>query len=185
LEAKLRSEYDASQSLCNQYQAELAQYADRCRILEETQAKIVHEASQVRNQLAVQSQFTKDQATQIVDLERRLMQSDELSKSSNQRQALLEQQMRDFRLTAEKHQLSMQGQLEEFEKQTTQRDDQINALNTTNQLFKEELVSIKSDNECLVLKSNEEKELIQELQQQLDQEREQHREQNELVRKKF
>jgi hypothetical protein len=181
LEAKLRSEYDASQSLCNQYQAELAQYADRCRILEETQAKIVHEASQVRNQLAVQSQFTKDQATQIVDLERRLMQSDELSKSSNQRQVLLEQQMRDFRLTAEKYQLSMQGQLEEFEKQTTQRDDQINALNTTNQLFKEELVSIKSDNECLVLKSNEEKELIQELQQQLDQEREQHREQNELV----
>ena len=67
MEAKLREEFEASRALCGRYQAEAAQYAERCRALEETQAKIVHDASQVRNQLAVQSQFTKDQATQIVD----------------------------------------------------------------------------------------------------------------------
>ncbi len=171
--------------MCSQYQEEALQHADRCRTLEETQAKILQEANQVRNQLAVQSQFTKDQATQIVDLERRLMQSDELSKSSNQRQAVLEQQIRDLRLTSEKYQISTQSQLEEFKNQTTQRDDQINALNTTNQLLKEELASVKADNECLVLKSEQDKDLAQELQQQLDQVREQHREENELVSKNF
>lgn len=150
-------------------------------MLEETQAKIANEGSQTRNQLAVQSQFTKDQATQIVDLERRLMQADELSKSSNQRQTTLERQVRDLRLTAEKHQISMQAQLDEFARLTTQREDQINALESKNQLLKDELASANTDKECLALESKLNKDFVQDLQQQMYQLEEQHREKRESV----
>jgi len=134
----------------------------------------------MRSQLTVTSQLTKDQATQIIDLERRLMQSNELSKSSNQRQTLLEQQLRDLRLTSEKYQISMQGQIEEYSKQNIQLEDKINTLETSNSLLKEELTALQADNECLTLMSKQDKNLSQELQQQLEQLQEQHREENEL-----
>jgi chromosome segregation ATPase len=140
-------------------------------MLESAQSQILSETNQVRSQLAVTTQLTKDQATQIIDLERRLMQTSELSKTSNQRQALLEQQLRDLRLTSEKHQLSMQGQAETFTKQ----NEKINQLETTNTLLQEEMNSLKTDNECLALACQQEKELAQDLQQQLDQLRDQHR----------
>jgi hypothetical protein len=110
------------------------------------------------------------------------MQSSELSKSSNQRQTLLEQQLRDLRLTSEKQQVSMQAQLDEYLKQNIQREDQINALETMNSLLKEELNSVKNDNESLLLASEQDKDLRQELQQQLEKLQEQYREENELVR---
>jgi hypothetical protein len=111
------------------------------------------------------------------------MQANELSKTSNQRQSLLEGQLRDLRLTSEKYQLSTQGQLEEYSKQAIQHEDQINALETINNLLKEELNSCKADNQCLLLMSKQDKDLAQDLQQQLDQLREQYRSENELVRK--
>jgi hypothetical protein len=104
--------------------------------------------NEIRSQLGVTSQLTKDQAIQIVDLERHLMQSNDLSKSSNQCQTILEQQLRDLRLTSEKYQISMQGQLNAYSKQITQREDQINALETANDLLKQELKSVKTDREC-------------------------------------
>ncbi len=161
------------------------EYADRCRTLEEAQAKILYDINQVRNQLTVQSQFTKDQATQIVELERRIIQSDELNKTSNQRQATLERQLRDYRLTVEKHEMSMQGQLEEFSRLKIQQEDQIRALETANQLLKEEILSLKADNECLILKSNQDKDLVEDLQQQLHALQEQKRHENESVRIEF
>jgi len=179
-ETKLRSEYDACRSLCNKYHADAAQYAERCHTLEEAQAHILTDTNQIRSQLAVTSQLTKDQATQIIDLERRLMQSNELSKTSNQRQTLLEQQLRDLRLTSEKYQISMQGQIEEYSKQNIQLEDKINTLETSNSLLKEELTALQADNECLTLMSKQDKNLSQELQQQLEQLQEQHREENEL-----
>jgi hypothetical protein len=108
------------------------------------------------------------------------MQSDDLSKTSNQRQALLEQQIRDLRLTSDKYQMAMQNQVE-YSKQNAQREDQINALETANNLLKEELTSVKADNECLTLMAKQEKDLVEDLRQQLDQLKEKHREENELV----
>jgi chromosome segregation ATPase len=183
-EAKLRTEYDASRSLCSQFQAEAAQHADRCRTLEEAQAHILTDTNQIRSRLAVTSQLTKEQATQIVDLERRLMQSDDLSKTSNQRQALLEQQIRDLRLTSDKYQMAMQNQVE-YSKQNAQREDQMNALETANNLLKEELTSVKADNECLTLMAKQEKDLVEDLRQQLGQLKEKHREENELTQKEM
>jgi len=157
------------------------EHAERCRVLEAAQAHILSDANQTRSQLAVTSQLTKDQATQIIDLERRLMQSNELSKTSNQRQALLEQQLRDLRLTSEKYQLSMQGQLDEQSKQAIQREDQIIALESINNLLKEELNSLKADNEYLSSISKQDKDSVEQLQEL----HRKYQEENEMVRKYF
>jgi hypothetical protein len=143
--------------------------------------QVLSDANQVRSQLAVTTQLTKDQATQIIDLERRLMQSNELSKTANQRQTLLEQQLRDLRLTSEKYQFSMQGHVETNSIQLAR----ISELETLNNLLKQELNSLKADHECLSLMSKQDKELAEDLQQQLDQLREQHCAENELVREIF
>ncbi|CAF0936499.1 unnamed protein product [Rotaria sordida] len=181
LESKLRTEYDACRSLCNQYQAESLQYAERCRTLEDSHGKTLNETNQIRSQLAITSQLTKDQATQIIDLERRLMQSNELTKTSNQRQTLLEQQIRDFRLTAEKNQVLIQTHIDTYSKQSTQKDDEINALKITNNLLQEEINSLKINNESLSLVSKQDNELTQTLQNELDQLYEQRRIENELT----
>ncbi|CAF2418933.1 unnamed protein product [Rotaria sp. Silwood2] len=180
-ESKLHTEYDACRSLCNQYQAESLQHAERCRTLEDSHAKALNETNQIRSQLAITSQLTKDQATQIIDLERRLMQSNELTKTSNHRQTLLEQQVRDLRLISEKSQASIQTQIDTYLKQVTQKDDEINALKTINNSLHEEINSLKLDNESLSLASKQDKELAQTLQQRLDQLSEQHRLENELA----
>jgi hypothetical protein len=147
-------------------------------MLETAHNHILSDTNQIRSQLAVTSQLTKDQATQIIDLERRLMQSNELLKTSSQRQALLEQQLRDLRLTSEKHQLSMQGQLDEQSKQAIQREDQIIALESINNLLKEELNSLKVDNEYLSSIAKQDKDLAEELHRK-------YQEENEMVRKYF
>ncbi|UJR32918.1 hypothetical protein I4U23_020379 [Adineta vaga] len=124
-ELNLRAELDACQKLCTKYQGDSLENAERCRTLEETYTQMSNDANQLRSQLAVTSQFAKDQATQIINLERQLIQSNELAKTSNQRQTTLEQQIRDLRLTSEKHHLSMEGQLiqsNELAKTSNQRE---------------------------------------------------------------
>jgi hypothetical protein len=56
------------------------------------------------------------------------MQSNEISKTASQRQTALEQQLNDLRLTSEKHQLSMEGQLNAYLKKIAQQVEQIKAL---------------------------------------------------------
>ncbi|CAF3170317.1 unnamed protein product [Rotaria socialis] len=177
LESKLRAEYDKCRSLCNQYQTESLQHAERCCTVEDSLARVSNEANQIRSQLAITSQLAKDQATQIVDLQRRLMQADELSKSANQRQALLEQQLRDLRLTSEKN----QTQLDAYAKQITEKDEQIIDLQTNNNLLQEKSSSLKADYESSVIagKRNEE------LQRQIDQLSEEHRIENESAQKEI
>ncbi|CAF3426776.1 unnamed protein product [Rotaria socialis] len=177
LESKLRAEYDKCLSLCNQYQTESLQHAERCCTVEDSLARVSNEANQIRSQLAITSQLAKDQATQIVDLQRRLMQADELSKSANQRQALLEQQLRDLRLTSEKN----QTQLDAYAKQITEKDEQIIDLQTNNNLLQEKSSSLKADYESSVIagKRNEE------LQRQIDQLSEEHRIENESAQKEI
>ncbi len=79
------------------------------------------EENRLRSQLAVTIQFAKDQASQIVDLERRLMQANDIAKKSHERQLFLEQQLRDSTLTSEKHLKSLQGQFNESMKMSNQR----------------------------------------------------------------
>jgi DNA repair exonuclease SbcCD ATPase subunit len=110
-----------------------------------------------------------------------LMQSNDLSKTSNQRQTLLEQQLRDLRLTSEKHQLSMQGEIDEYKNQFARQDSQINALQTANQLLKAEIKSLYADNEALTVMARKDKDLSEQLQQLLEQVREQHCMENEAT----
>ncbi|CAF4973984.1 unnamed protein product, partial [Rotaria sp. Silwood1] len=180
-ESKLRTEYDACRALCNQYQTESLQQAERCRAFEDSQAKVLSETNQIRSQFSITSQLTKEQATQIIDLERRLMQSNELTKTSNQRQTLLEQQIRDLRLTSEKSQASIQTQIDTYSIQIAQKEEEINELKTTNNLLNEEINSLKVNNESLLLVSKQDKELAQTLQNQLDQLSEQYCLENELA----
>jgi len=125
LENKLRTEYDACRSLCSQYQAEALQFAERCRTLEDAHTQLTSESNQIRSQLAVTSQLSKDQATQLVDLERRLMQTSEALKTAGVRQIQLETQLRDSRLSTEKHQTSLQSQLDGYSKQCVQLEGQL------------------------------------------------------------
>jgi DNA repair exonuclease SbcCD ATPase subunit len=179
LENKLRAEYDACRSLCSQYQAEALQFAERCRTLEDAHTQSNSESNQLRSQLAVTSQLSKDQATQLVDLERRLMQTNETLKAAGIRQMQLESQIRDQRLTTEKHQISLNAQLEAYAKQNAQQDNQLNALETANELLKEELSSLQGDNHCLSLLAKQEKELCKDLEEQLNNQSVQHRRENE------
>lgn len=111
------------------------------------------------------------------------MQADELNKTSTQRQALLEQQLRDLRLTTEKHLISAQTQLNESIQQTTQVNQQIQNLELMNNALKEDIVTIKNENEQLINVIEIEKITNDQLKQQLQQLNEQHQEENESVRK--
>lgn len=169
LEAKLRAEYDACRSLCNQYQSEALQFVERCRVLEETNAKLSTEASRLHSQLTMSKQLNDEQKVQILDLEKHLTESSNALKTANQYQLQLEQQLRDLRLTNEKYQLSMQGQAEIYTKQVSQQEDQIHALESANSLLKEELNSMKNDNIFLVSMTKQDKHLTEELQNEIQQ----------------
>jgi hypothetical protein len=179
LEAKLRIEHDACRALCNQYQSESLQFAERCRTLEDSHTKLTNEANQLRSQLSTAAQLTDEQVTKIVEIEKRLLQSNELLKSAQQYQLKLEQQLRDVHLTTEKHHLSMQAQLDAYTKQSSQQENQIHALETANSLLKEELNSIKSDNKFLLSMTKQDKMVTKELQQHIDELNEQYRLENE------
>jgi len=76
----------------------------------------------------------------------------------NQRQIQLEQQLRDTRLTSDKHQINMQAQLDAYSKQCSQQDNQINALETANNLLKNELNLLQDENTNLTLLAEQDKE---------------------------
>jgi chromosome segregation ATPase len=171
-EAKLQADYDTCRSLCDKYQNEAAQYAERCRVFEDAQNHLSTDANQIRSQLAVTSQLAKDQATQIIDLERRLMQANELTKAANQRNTVLEQQLRDLQIVSEKYQRSSQGQIQEYANKIAQLQEQINEFQIKNNLLNDEINNIKDENRNLTRKSEEDNNLIEELQQQTKQSQE-------------
>ncbi|CAF1394300.1 unnamed protein product [Adineta steineri] len=168
LETNLRSQFDACQSLCAQYKADSLQHAQRCQTLENGRTQLETEANQLRSRLAVTTQLVQDQATQITGLERQLMQSNESALTSSQRHAMLEQQMHEILITAEKHQKTIEAQLNAYSKQVAQQTEHIERLENTNDLLQEELASIKADNEHLKTISKHDNDLTDGLQQQLD-----------------
>lgn len=105
-------------------------------------------------------------------------------KTSHQRQSTLEREVRDCRLNAEKYQLAMQAQLEEFQRQTGHCGDQVGALQNANQLLTAELTALRTENEYLTDEVKQNKALIQQLQQQLDAAEERNQEMNVSVRRK-
>ncbi|CAF1411568.1 unnamed protein product [Adineta steineri] len=179
LEAKLRAEYDTCQALCSQYQSESLHFAERYRTFEDSNAQLSNEVTKLRSQLSISTQLTNEQLVQIKDFEKRLLQSNELLKSANQYKNQLEQQLRDLRLTTEKYQISMQAQLDAYTKQSSQQENQINALETANSLLKDELNSLKADNTFLLTMANDDKQLIKDLQKKINDLNEQHHIQNE------
>lgn len=167
MESNLRAQFDTCQKLCEQYQSDSLRHAERSRTLEDAHAQVSNDATQLRSQLAVTSQLTKDQATQIIALERQLMQSNELAKVSNQRQLSLEQQLRDLRFTSEKHQLSTEGQLKECAKLIQQKTNQLETLEKDNQSLREEIDSLRADNERLTEQTEADKSTIKDLSEEL------------------
>lgn len=109
-EEAILEEFEKTRLLCEEYHRDALQYAERSRALEDGQTTLIQETNQLRSQLAVTSQLAKDQATQIIDLERRLMQSSEMIKAANQRHTTVEQQARDQTLTNQKRLLSLEGE---------------------------------------------------------------------------
>lgn len=168
MESELRAELEACRTLCVTYQSDSRQHAERCRALEEAHAQAANDISQLRSQLAITSQLAKDQATQIISLERHLMQSSELAKTSNQRQATLEQQLRDSRMTSEKHALTTQGQLRSCAKQLDEQTARAQALEAENFALKDEVNALKAEKERLSSMSKQERDETEEIQQQLD-----------------
>ena len=168
VEAKLRTEYDACRSLCTQYQSESVQFAERCRALEESSTQLTTDANKLRSQLLSATRLTEEQAVVIVEFEKRLVHSDELLKTAKQKQSQLEQQLHDVRLTTEKYQMSMQGQLDAYAKQASQQENQIHALESANCLLKDELTSVKDENKFLLSMTKQDRMVVNELQQRLD-----------------
>ncbi|CAF5103163.1 unnamed protein product, partial [Rotaria magnacalcarata] len=186
-ETKLRREYDACRSLCNQYQTEAKQFAERSRALEDLNIKLSDERNQLSSHFSSTMKLNEEQAIEINDLKKHVSDSDELLKAANQYQCQLEQQLRDLRLTAEKYRIAMQGQIDAYAKQASQQVNQIHALESVNNLLKEELNTVKADNTFLLTMAKQDKQLTNELQQQMDDLNEKHRldieqKQNELER---
>jgi len=98
-------------------------------------AKDLEEMARMRSQLNTMTQFTIDQASKIVDYERRLIQTEQLLKQSNEDKQVLEQRLRDSELTSEKRQRSLNDQLKSYANQIAQRDKQIRELEEANQLL--------------------------------------------------
>lgn len=146
-EQKLLAEFEKTRLLCEEYHRDGLQQVERCRTLEAAQAALIQEANQLRSQLAVTSQLTKDQATQIIELERRMMQSNEVLKTANQRQATLEQQSRDHALTSEKRLLSLEGE---------------------NQKLKRDIQLLTEENERLSMKNEDQQRTLEQSQRQLE-----------------
>lgn len=141
------------------------------------------ETNKIRSQLSTTTKLSEDQAIQMVDLERRLLESGELLKSANQYQSQLELQLRDLRLTTEKYQMSIQGEIDAFAKQASQQINQIHALESVNNLLKEELNTVKADNVFLLNMAAQDKQLIKELQEKIDQLNDQRRFEIEQVKR--
>lgn len=160
-EARLRTECETCRIQCDQYKNEVDQQLKQCRELEENHAKILGETDQFRHQVATSEQAFRDSQMQLADLERHLSQANETNKSLTQRHTLLEQQIRELHITADKQQLNMRTQTDEYNRQIEQREDQIKALQETNHLCQEELNSIKINNEELVEISQQGKILVQ------------------------
>src|SRR5205807_1247328 len=104
---------------------ESLQFAERCRTFEDLNAQLSNEINKLRSQLSITTQLTDEQNIQILDFEKRLLQSNDSLKSANQYQIQLEQQLRDLRLTTEKYQISMQAQIDAYAKQASQQENQI------------------------------------------------------------
>lgn len=176
----MRKEYEACQDLCNQYQAESLQFAERCRALEDLNAQLSNQINKLGSELSMTKEFSEEQTRQISDYEKRLIESNELLKSAKLYQNQLDQQLRDLRLTTEKYQMSMQGQLDAYTKQASQQENQIHALESANSLLKEELIAVKNQN--ILLKATEQdKKVTKELQQQIRDLIEKHRLEDEQV----
>jgi hypothetical protein len=146
--------------------------------------QLSNESNKLRSQLSITTQLTEEQQLQILDFEKRLLQSNESLKSAHQYQNQLEQQLRDLRLTTEKYQISMQAQLDAYTKQASQQENQIHALESSNCLLKDELNSMKTDNTFLLTMAKQDKQLNKELQEQTDDLNEQHRLEKQKVGKK-
>ena len=180
-DAKLRLEHDAALVRCQQYQSQSLKFAERCRTLEESHMELTNETHRVRSQLSLTTQLVDEQTNQIVDLEKSLVESNDLLKTANQNHVQLEQKIRDLRLTAEKHQLALQGQLDAYKKQASQQENQLHALESANSLLKEELKSVIEDKAVLVNVHGQQKSVCQELQKHIDDLHKQHRLEKEQV----
>ena len=75
----------------------------------------------------------------------------------------------------------MQMKIEEFTRSIEQREDQIRALQETNQLCKDELNALFIEKQELVEQTEEGKVLVQRLQQELEDCRENYQRENEIV----
>ena len=117
----------------------------------------------------------------MADLEKNLMESNELLKMATQQQTQVEQRIRDLHQTAEKYQVSMQAQMDAYVKQSCQQENQIHALETANSLLKEELKSAKADNIFLLAMTREDKTLSEEMQRHIVDLTAQYRTKNEQV----
>lgn len=123
---------------------ECLQNADRCRTLEDTNAKHLEEIARMRSQMNALTQFTIGQASKIVDLERRLIQADQLLKKSNEEKLALEQRLRDLQLTSEKYQRSAQGEIQQL-KSTTTVDRELRDLKLTSEKYQRSSVNQLED----------------------------------------
>jgi chromosome segregation ATPase len=91
---------------------------------------VKHQKSEieVKRQLSVYKGFVNDLQSEIQDLTQRLSDGADEYKTLFRKFTALEQQLNDLRLTSEKHQLSMEGQLNAYLKKIAEQVDQIKAL---------------------------------------------------------
>lgn len=109
---------------------------EKSRPVERSTSTPAKDFDRLRSQLSATLQLAKDQATHIVELERQLMQANQSIKQSNQQRLILEQQQRDYILTSEKHQRSLEGQIKSSNNQQQfQLERQLRDLTLTHEKY--------------------------------------------------
>ncbi len=78
----------------------------------------------------------------------------------------------------------MQAQIDAYTKQASQQENQIHALESANNLLKDELNSVQTDNTFLITMAKEDKRIIKELEERIYELNEERRTDNEEVRDK-
>jgi chromosome segregation ATPase len=147
---KLRTEYDASIVMCEQYRTASLEYGERCRQMEEIQAQMTFDNHRLRSQLSLTSQVVDEQTVQIVDLEKSLIETKESLSMAKHYHMQVEEQLHEQRSIADKHRVSMQEQIDAYGKQLSQQENQLRALETANHLLKDELNTVIIDKTFLL-----------------------------------
>lgn len=181
-ENRLQEENAEIRRISDEYKTESGVNVERCSTLEKDAAELNKQLETVRNQYEQTSRFIQEQATTIVELQRRLVEVEEQDTMMKRQQTLIEQELRDFQLTSEKTRRSLEGRFESQAEEILAARRSATELEEANKKLEEEVRNLMETKEEIESFYHREMELSQELKNQIKYLTEKHQNEQEHVR---